>query len=408
MTDTSLQSDLAHPDLAQRESGLGAALALTTASQVAATSSVLALTTIPTLVANTLGIGPHMIGYQVSLIYASGVIFSMMAGALAKRWGPARVGQLALLGAFAGFAGMATGHLWTIALASVLIGVGYALNNPSSSHVLSRLAPPARRNLIFSVKQAGVPLGGALAALAIPPLAQSFGWQPVLLGFSLIPLVLALVYQLKRGAWDNERAPDIAIGRGIWQGQRTVLSNPDLRALAFLGFFYSAVQLSISTFTVAMLIEEFGWSPVSAAGIAAIVQIAGAGGRIFWGLVADRLRNGFAVLAIVGFITGAAILGFSLIGNLPALGLALIGLAGFTGNGWNGVLLAETAHSSPGKGTLTGEVLTYTFIGVMVGPATFSLAFNLIGSFSGTFRLLAIVAFAGSLWALVRACKARR
>jgi len=391
-----------------RSAGLGSALALTTASQVAATASVLALTTIPTLVAASLGLAPHLIGYQVSLIYASGIAFSMMAGSMVKRWGAGRVGQLALLAAAFGFAGLASGHLAGMALASVLIGVGYALNNPSSSHILSRLAPARRRNLIFSVKQAGVPVGGMLAALILPPLAERIGWQAALAVFAVPGLVLALLYQGVRPSWDTDRDASVPVGRGIWRGQRIVLGDPALRTLALLGLLYAALQLSVSTFTVAMLVGQFGWSPLSAASVAAGLQLSGAVGRIAWGLIADRLGSGFLVLALIGVLTALALLLLPLTGQMPALGIAALWLAGFTGNGWNGVLLARTAEASPGKGTLTGEVLTYTFIGVMIGPAAFSALYEASGSFTATFRLFALLGLIGAAMCLQRHRAERR
>jgi hypothetical protein len=62
------------------------------------------------------------------------------------------------------------------------------------------------------------------------------------------------------------------------------------------------------------------------------------------------------------------------------------------------VLLAETARLSPGRhGTLTGEVLVYTFFGVMIGPSSFSAIYSGIGSYTQTFALFAAVAFAGTV-----------
>lgn len=404
MKDTSLPET---PAL--RQPSLPTALALTTCSQITATSSVLALTTIPTFVAASIGVAPHLIGYQVSLIYASGVLFSMIASGLVDRWGAGRVGQLALIGAGLGFLGMATGTLAGIALASVLIGIGYALNNPSSSHILSILAPPRRRNLIFSIKQAGVPLGGMLAALALPPLSTLIGWQTALLLAGLLPLGLAAIYQGFQKPWNADRIPGTPVGSGLMRGQKTVWRDPSLRTLCIIGFLYSGVQLSLSTFLVAMLIEQYGWTPVAAASVAALLQAFGAGGRVFWGVLADWLGSGFLVLALIGLIAGLALTGFGLYGSAPMLALVITVIAGLTGTGWNGVLLAETARASPGTGTLTGEVLAYTFVGVMVGPASFAAIFAGIQDFAVTFLLFSSLAFIGAVlsWRQHRALKAQ-
>src|SRR5262245_15412912 len=65
-------------------------------------------------------------------------------------------------------------------LASALVGFSNAAANPAGAEVLQRYTPDARRNLVFSIKQAGVPLGGVIAGLALPPLIEAFGWRTAL------------------------------------------------------------------------------------------------------------------------------------------------------------------------------------------------------------------------------------
>src|SRR5262249_49683000 len=60
--------------------------------------------------------------------------------------------------------------------ASACVGLGNGTANPAGSEVLQRFTPRAHRNLVFSIKQAGVPLGGALGGLLIPPLIEAMGW----------------------------------------------------------------------------------------------------------------------------------------------------------------------------------------------------------------------------------------
>ena len=58
-------------------------------------------------------------------------------------------------------------------IASIIIGLNNGAANPAGSEVLQRFTPPAHRNFVFSIKQAGVPLGGVVAGLTIPPLVNS-------------------------------------------------------------------------------------------------------------------------------------------------------------------------------------------------------------------------------------------
>ena len=60
---------------------------------------------------------------------------------------------------------------------SLVIGIGFGLLAPSASALLIRFAPPARRNVLFSIHQTSIPLGGMVAALGAPVVAINFGWR---------------------------------------------------------------------------------------------------------------------------------------------------------------------------------------------------------------------------------------
>src|ERR1700733_13669705 len=132
--------------LPHRRPGLPGTLAICTASQVLATAAILSLAGIAPLVARDLSIEPHWIGYQISLIYFAGIFASAIAGGLVKRRGAAALNAIALICAGVGVLGLASGVLWLMAVSSMLLGVGYAFNNPCSSHMLNKVTPPRLRN----------------------------------------------------------------------------------------------------------------------------------------------------------------------------------------------------------------------------------------------------------------------
>jgi hypothetical protein len=63
-------------------------------------------------------------------------------------------------------------------IASIIIGLEQRRGESAGSEVLQRFTPPAHRNFVF-LDQAGrgVPLGGVVAGLTIPPLVNSLGWR---------------------------------------------------------------------------------------------------------------------------------------------------------------------------------------------------------------------------------------
>src|SRR5690606_23034631 len=84
--------------------------------------------------------------------------------------------------------------------ACFLMGLSGGVTTPAGSEVLQRYSPPEKRNLIFSIKQAGVPLGGVMAGLAIPAVVALAGWRSALFACAgLVLLVTVLTWHLTAG-----------------------------------------------------------------------------------------------------------------------------------------------------------------------------------------------------------------
>lgn len=385
---------------ARHASSLTQTLIAATLIQIVATASVLALTAIAPTVAKDLDIGAYWIGYQISLIYFSGMFSSAIAGTLVQRFGPIRIEQAALACFVLGFIGIASAEILLIIAASLFIGIGYGLNNPASSEMLSRVTPFNRRNIVFSLKQSGVPLGGILASFAFPFLTRFFDWHVALLIGAVAPILTMALLAATHAAEPVNPAPRRSFLKGFAEEQSTIWRNSRLRALSALGFAYSAMQLSVSAFAVVTLVHDAGWSLLSAGSVAAAMQLAGAIGRIFWGVVADRIGGGFKTLALLGLLGGTGYALLFWLTDLPTIAqVALFVAMGGVTIGWNGVLLAEVAHNAPeGRvGSTTGGVLVYTFIGVIVGPSSFGSVYALTGHYGASFMIFALFGFAGCL-----------
>jgi MFS family permease len=385
-------------------------LTLLTLLQIIATASVLALTALAPVVAEDLAIGEHWIGYQISLIYFFGLFASASAGSFVARYGAARLArvELALFGA--GIALVAMGRLETILLASVLLGVGYGINNPVSSELLHRVAPSGRHALIFSVKQSGVPLGAVVANVGLPAIAFALGlpWELAVLWVAVAAAVLfvplARTFRPRSDAVRRAMSPTLL--SDMLADQRYTLRNPAQRVLAALGGLYSAAQLIVTAFVVVSLIAQ-GWTPLAAGSVAALMQVMGAVGRIGWGWVADRF-GAFQVLAFLGAAIAVCALLLMLLPALPVWVQAgvFVGIGGVV-SGWNGVMLAATAQTAPpGQvGRNTGAVLVYTFLGVIIGPSVFAALYGVIGAYPLCFGLVVICGVTGAAlaWSARRA-----
>lgn len=376
---------------------VAAALATTTTIQVLSTLTALALTGIAPMVAGDFGLEPHYVGYQISVIYAAGTFASAVAGTLIQHRGPVQVEQLALACFGTALLLLTCANAWLALLASIVIGIGYGVQNPASAQILGAVTPPHRRSLIFSIKQAGVPVGGVLASLLLPAMTPAIGWKPALAAIALPCFAMIAVLAIKGGPPRPARPTSIALWPNFLYEQRLVWGSSPLRALALIGFFYSSLQLSLSAFTVIMLVDH-GWPLVQAGLVAGAVQACGAVGRISWGGFGDRF-GGFRILAVIGAISMGCMIALWQLDGLPtAVQVGVLCLFGFCMSGWNGVVLAEcTRHCAPqDAGRVIGGALVYTFLGVMIGPAAMATIYTACGDYGTSFLLVSWVAAAGA------------
>ena len=117
------------------------------------------------------------VGY-LSAASIVGALFVLTAGiGFMHRLGGVRALQLSLLFGALSLLLYLVPSIPLALFASACVGLGSGTSNPAGSEVLQRFTPRAHRNLVFSIKQAGVPLGGVLGGLLIPPLIEAMGWR---------------------------------------------------------------------------------------------------------------------------------------------------------------------------------------------------------------------------------------
>jgi MFS family permease len=355
----------------------------------------------PTAAAD-LGVPASAIGYYASLAYVGAMAGALLGGGFVPRFGAMRVSQAGLAVCALGLAAAAPGWWTLIALGALAMGFGYGPATPASSHVLARHTPPRLLSLVFSIKQTGVPLGGALAGAAVPPLTLWLGWQGAAAAVALVCFATAVAVQLARPRLDADRNRNEPwLGGNPLAPLRFVLGRRDLRVLAVTSLAFSAIQQCLGVFLVTYLTAEVGLSLVSAGLILSVSQGGGIVGRIAWGWMADlmdrvqagRSRALLGLLAL-GMVASCAALGF-VSRDWPMAALAAVAAAyGLTGVGWNGVLLADVARlAGPEQASrATGGTLFVTFFGVVTAPPILGELARLSGSFAVMYLVLAALA----------------
>lgn len=380
-------------------------LAITLAIQSMVSMALLALPSMAPRVAQALGISATYVGLFIALAYVGAIVASLASGPATGRFGAIRVSQLGLCVCAAGLVLCAVPWVPAIALGAVLVGIGYGPITPASSHLLARTTPAHRMSLVFSIKQTGVPLGGALAGAIVPGLQLVTGWQAALLAVGVACIACAFVSQVLRREFDADRDPKRPLGFGNFLDPvRLVLSERPLRMLAGCSFMFSIAQLSLTTYLVTFLTENLAYGLVAAGAVLALSQVGGVLGRVSWGYAADRWMGARRTLAALATVMGLSAVATALLApGVPHLVVvAVLFLFGASAIGWNGVYLAEVARQAPaGKaGIATGGTLAITFFGTVLGPPVFGAVAGLFGSYRAGFAVLAVplLAVAFALW----------
>ena len=388
-----------------------AVVGATLAAQTIISMAALTLPVLAPALAQVLDVDASTIGYQVSMVYAGAMTSAAVGGEVVARLGACRATQCAL-----GLVGVAmlfamVSHLAALAAASILLGFGYGASNPAGAHLLTRFTPASSRNLIFSLKQTGVPLGGMAAALVAPSIAHEFGWRAALGVVAVLAMAMLMLLQPVRARWDDDhdgskrpKSPQVLPDRrrGALGGITFVWARRDLRYLSLMALCFAGVQLCLMTFAVTFLVKEAHYTLVKAGVLLSAVQFAGAAGRIGWGWIADRLRASRATLVVLGGLMLLATLAMTQVDERwPTIATAVVFVAmGVTAIGWNGVFLAEVARLAPDgeASTATGGALFFTFGGVLIGPSLFTAVYSQVGSYAWTFAVAAVLVMAGVIF----------
>jgi sugar phosphate permease len=312
---------------------------------------ILAQAAFAALLAGFPALGPALTAeYGLSLAAFGAVIGAVTAGAtltlvpwglFTDRMGERRAIAIGLAGT--GIVLVASAADGTPVLVSMLFlaGVLGAVANVASGRVVIGWFDFAHRGTAFGLRQAAVPLGGALAAFTLPALAAAAGARAGLVALGAGCLVAAA----SCGLWlrDPPRLP-AQPGRGPLRDRR-------LYRLAAASGLLVAAQAAVIGFVPLFLHEDRGMSEVAAGSALAGIQVIGIVLRVAVGRWSDRLGRRLSPLrraaAAVGVAWVVAPLAFGL--SLPIV-VAVVIVAGSVAFSWNGLSFnAAAEYAEPGR-----------------------------------------------------------
>ncbi|MBL8702953.1 MAG: MFS transporter [Alphaproteobacteria bacterium] len=352
------------------------------------------------------GLFEGLAGLYAMMMYVGAIGATLAGETIFRRLGAATASAVACILAAVGLLGVLPLSLTTFAAAAFVIGLGYGPVAPASSHMMARIVGRADLNFIFSVRQAGAPLGVLGTGLVLPLLVAWLGWQRALVVMAAAVTVVALATLRFVRRFDALQPPAYRGGAGILGPVREVIGDPKLKTLVATSFLFSSMLATLNAF-VPTVVSALGGLDLARAGLcAAVAQASAIGGRLCWGVVADRVLTPQRTLAVMGFLMAGASLALGTID--PGYGfttiLAICAWLGATAGGWGGVVLAQSARlAPPGRvGRAASGVMVLNYLGVMLGPPLVGLVLALTDSFFVALASVAAVGATGGAIALLR------
>ena len=373
-------------------------IVLTLSVQALVSMSAVAIPVFMPVAAGELNVPSSHVGIFMSLIYLSATVFAPVSGYFIDRFGPICVSQICLILCALGLGAISIPVIPMMIIGALIMGIGYGPVTPASSHLLVRTTPFSMMSVVFSIKQTGVPIGGAMAGAIVPHLVIFCGWEMAALEVGALCLILSIFLHPYRKRFDTERSNLSRLSwKKVFESVKMTVVHQELRYIVIASFFFSTMQLCLVSFIVIYLMEDVKMTLVQAGILLATAQAGGIIGRIVWGALADRCVKPRLMLGILGIAMAAGALlsaAFSLQWPFFAV-LIVCALFGAVAIGWNGVYLAEVARVATPEltGMATGGSLFFTFAGILIGLPAFSLIVEKSGSYPLGFGIVAVATF---------------
>ena len=367
-------------------------LALGTAAQASYSAVFLGLPVLAPHFQREYELGLVEVGLVLAAVNAGSIVTLLPWGLLTDRVGERAVLAAGLAAAAVALAGASFApDLGLLVLALVVAGAAGASVNAASGRAVMSWFAAAQRGFALGIRQTAVPLGGAAAALVLPPVAAAGGLRAgilVLAGGCLLTALAGAAGLREAPPDDGEPLGDVAHplrdGR-IWR-------------LSVGSSLLIGAQTSILAFAVLFLHGERGLSTAAAAGVLATMQALGAGLRVATGRWSDRIGARIAPLLRLSFALAAALaLSAALSGAPLALLVPALVAAGALSLSWNGLSFTATAELAgrARSGAALGFQQTALSVAAAATPPVFASLVH-ASSWAVAFGLAALLPLAGA------------
>ena len=339
-------------------------LAAGTAAQTSFSAVLIGLPVLAPDIRNEYDLSLFGVGLALDAFWVGTFLTLLLWGLLADRAGERLVLTVGLAGC--GVALMAAAHASEFVLFFVLLalaGAAGASVNAASGRAVMYWFRAEERGLALGLRQTAIPLGGLIAAVALPPLGLRSGLL-LLAGLCVAGAIFGAIV-----IHEPEAAEDVLEPRRLG----ATLRDSRLWFLCGGSSFYLVAQVAITGFVVLFLYDEHGFSSGEAAAVLAAIQVLAVGLRIGGGRWSDLIGSRLRPLRLVGLASSASLAVTAVLLDAPiALVVAAFVVAGGFSMGWNGLsftLAAELAGRARSGAALGMQQTALAAAGATVPPA---------------------------------------
>jgi len=330
---------------------------------------------------------------SASSFFMMGVL-AIFAGRMNDRFGPQIVMGISGVAYGAGFIllSQVTAQWQMFAIFGIFMALGLGAHDVVTLSTIARWFEK-RRGIMSGV----VKVGTALGQISIPPLAAylllAYGWRHavILLGIGAIFLLVIASLSMKRPPEDPSPEPGRASEGWSFAEVRKTRVFWSLCAIQFM-FFPS--MMTVPTH-LAIHGTDLGMTSAKAATLLSVLGASSIAGRLVVGTLADRIGGKRTLLMCftVLLISLLAFIGVKTHGLL----FAVVAFYGFSHGGMFTIVspLVAEYFGMRSHGSIFGTILFFGTIGGAIGPIMAGWIFDVNGSYTYAFIMLALLAAIG-------------
>ncbi|MPZ52820.1 MAG: MFS transporter [Acidimicrobiia bacterium] len=331
-----------------------------------------------------------VMGLAATAIFVCAALLSPTVGRLAD-WLGARLAVVMVFVAVAlGLAAIGLAPaFWVVLLGCAATGLGQAMANPATNHLISVEAPAGGRGLLTGVKQAGVQVGNAVGGTVLPVTAVAIGWRFTTVGVGLFALSVLSMLPIIGSEHSRRlsRPPREALG-------------PRTRVITVYGGLLGFPAGAIVAFVTLFAIEGLGMAESSAGVLLATIGVVGIVGRLSVGTISERLLGHRSTLIVMAVFSALGFIFLAFAAQVTEW-LAFPG-AVFIGLGlmpFNVILnlVAMEDNSNEQLGRASGVMMTGFFIGLAIGAPVLGRLVDVFGIYQPGWLVCAALSVAAAM-----------